>query len=201
MHRTAVASPVCVTTCTSTCRGCPLARAVAAKAPSNAAWKTSGPARSSAWTTAPQPSNPIGIRCLQRASPCPLYVATSVRRGSFSQPRTTFVERRPGFSVLADESHPGMVKGPAIMRRLDLRSTFRGWANSHEVPGINRDILCGWFRSLPRSGCTPEPRVSRVSRRHPGYTTAPHATGEPKTTTHTGVQRARNKPRCASAHA
>jgi hypothetical protein len=27
------------------------------------------------------------------------------------------------------------------MRRLDLRSTFRGWANSHEVPGINRDVL------------------------------------------------------------
>ena len=27
------------------------------------------------------------------------------------------------------------------MRRLDLRSTFRGWANSHEVPWINRDVL------------------------------------------------------------
>ena len=34
-----------------------------------------------------------------------------------------------------------MVKEPAIMRRLDLRSTFRGWANSHEVPWINRDVL------------------------------------------------------------
>ena len=40
-----------------------------------------------------------------------------------------------------------MVKEPAIMRRLDLRSTFRGWANSHEVPGINRDVFCGKFRS------------------------------------------------------
>ena len=53
-----------------------------------------------------------------------------------------------------------MVKEPAIMRRLDLRSTFRGWANSHKVPGINRDVFCGKFRSLPRSGCTPEPSVT-----------------------------------------
>ena len=72
-----------------------------------------------------------------------------------------------------------MVKEPAIMRRLDLRSTFRGWANSHEVPGINRDVFCGRFRSLPRSGCTPEPRVSRVFewRRHPGCTTCPGRIG------------------------
>ena len=93
-----------------------------------------------------------------------------------------------------------MVKGPAIMRRLDLRSTFRGWANSHEVPGINRDVFCGKFRSLPRSGCTPEPRVRRVSRRHPGARRAPDASGESKATTHAGVRRARNNPRFASVH-
>ena len=40
-------------------------------------------------------------------------------------------------------------------------------------PGLAATFLCGWLRSLPRSGCTPEPRVSRVSRRHPGYTTCP----------------------------
>ena len=63
------------------------------------------------------------------------------------------------------------------MRRLNLRSTFHGWANSPGVPGISRDVVCGWFRSLPRSGCTPEPRVSRVSRRHPGCTMCPARNG------------------------
>ena len=78
---------------------------------------------------------------------------------------------------VVDHRPHGMVKEPAIMRRLDLRSTFRRWANLHEVPGINRDAFCGRFRSLPRSGCTPEPRVSRVSRRHPGCTTCPGRIG------------------------
>ena len=69
------------------------------------------------------------------------------------------------------------MKELAKIRRFSLRSPFPGWANSRRVPGTNRDILCGWFRSLPRSGCTPEPGVSRVSRRHPGCTMCPARNG------------------------
>ena len=46
-------------------------------------------------------------------------------------------------------------------------------------PGLTATFFCGRFRSLPRSGCTPEPRVSRVFewRRHPGCTTCPGRIG------------------------
>ena len=93
-----------------------------------------------------------------------------------------------------------MVKGPAIMRRLDLRSTFRGWANSHEVPGINRDVFCGKFRSLPRSGCTRSPGSAAFRGVTLGARRAPDASGKSKATTHAGVRRARNNPRFASVH-
>ena len=46
-------------------------------------------------------------------------------------------------------------------------------------PGLTATFFCGRFRSLPRSGCTPEPRVRRVFewRHHPGCTTCPGRIG------------------------